>query len=620
MPAPTADQINALIERLREQITNGVREPTSRLSAEEHQLVLDMLEYDLLTARVVEQQLRDHARTMEPRWNRGDVADINFDIYRERLAERRRQIDAMDATTNVVRLNAQRNARVRRARTYDVSGAVGATGLTIEQMLETDSPSLVAFALIKQHRDGRIWYDEFFKHTRTDWHGGDDGATIKPQPMRDEYVYRITRWLNANDRRLARITPRQVNTILDDVANTDKRNEPADWIASHTWDEVSRLNDVISQGFGAPDTEFNKHVGRCWFISMVARVMNPGCKVDTMPVFIGPQGARKSQALEVIGGDWYGAAHSNIDSKDFLMEMYGVLVLEVPELHSMLSSRQGAAKIKAVLSTRVDRFRQPYGIRVDDHKRTCVVSGTTNNREWHTDETGGRRFWPVHCGNINLRWLEHNRAQLFAEALNYYREWQAVQTVYDQLATQCDEGVEPVLEPAHALLWERGKWWNVPALEQEELMEAETHQSPMHDAIAGRLRSEMQAGNVWLGQRTIEGNQGVIHWDGNMSPTAQWGNLLTVLRIGVQWLGLSADSLGKGTAHAKTIGTCMRALGWEPKQVRLSSYDKVRAYVPGPGAYLMTGQDDAEGESAENVTQSNGTRRDNGTDENDIPF
>jgi len=46
-----------------------------------------------------------------------------------------------------------------------------------------------------------------------------------------------------------------------------------------------------------------------------------------------------------------------------------------------------------------------------------VFAGTTNRDDWHSDDTGGRRFWPVRCGPINIEWLCTNREQLFAEAV-----------------------------------------------------------------------------------------------------------------------------------------------------------------------------------------------------------
>lgn len=419
MPAPTAEQVTSILERLREAATNGSREPTAILSAEEHRIMLDLHVHDALSAGVVLQQLREHVRTLEG-WSRTEQRGINFNMYRDGARDFLRRQHAIEQATNVVRINTQRAANSRRERRHPVEVDTS-DGMSPQQMVEADSPRLVAIGLLRTQRGGRIWFDAFHKRVFTDWSGTHSGTVIPTKAVDDGFADNVTTWLHESDRRLTKMTEMQVQRIIQHVAQHDVRNEPLDWLNEQQWDGEPRLSQLFTRGYGALETSFNREAGRCWIVSMVSRIHEHGSKVDTMPVFIGGQGKTKSQSLEVLGGDWYRAASSGVDSKDFLQELHGALVFEIPELHSMISSRHGSAKIKAVLSTRVDHFRVPFGRLAADHKRTAVFAGTTNNRDWHNDDTGGRRFWPVHVGNIDLDWLRDNRAQLFAEADFYYK-------------------------------------------------------------------------------------------------------------------------------------------------------------------------------------------------------
>src|SRR5579863_3329197 len=67
------------------------------------------------------------------------------------------------------------------------------------------------------------------------------------------------------------------------------------------------------------------------------------------------------------------------------------------------------------MSWTTDRFRPPYGMRLVESPRQCVFAGTVNHGIYLRDETGGRRFWPVVCGQIDVDALAEGRDQLCAE-------------------------------------------------------------------------------------------------------------------------------------------------------------------------------------------------------------
>jgi len=237
------------------------------------------------------------------------------------------------------------------------------------------------------------------------------------QELSDSAVLKITQWLQT-EVGMRNASTRIVNDALMCEANSHAYNPLTDWLGSLTWDGSERLTDLMSEGFGADANEYTRAVGRCFLIGLVARAMRPGCKLDSMPVFEGSQGAGKSTALAVLGGKWFAEIHESIGSKDFYLSIAGKWLVEIAELHAF--RRVEVERIKGIITTSTDRFRSPYERYSRDHPRQCAFAGTTNLDDWNADETGARRFWPIKCKSLDLDWLREHREQLFAEAVHRF--------------------------------------------------------------------------------------------------------------------------------------------------------------------------------------------------------
>jgi predicted P-loop ATPase len=183
------------------------------------------------------------------------------------------------------------------------------------------------------------------------------------------------------------------------------------------WDGKLRVDELCSRYFGAENTEYHRAVSRCFMLGCVERIRNPGCKFETVPVFEGKQGIKKSTALKILAGDWFSDTAIDLTSKDRFDALVGVWIYEMGELET-LTSRADKSRLKNFISSPFDRYRPAYGRATIKRMRSIGFAGTTNEGEYLDDSTGARRWQPVRCGNaIDVSALARDRDQLWAEAV-----------------------------------------------------------------------------------------------------------------------------------------------------------------------------------------------------------
>jgi predicted P-loop ATPase len=219
---------------------------------------------------------------------------------------------------------------------------------------------------------------------------------------------------------------RMLMGVISSIAKTRPCHAVKDYLEPLKWDGKPRIDDWLIRIAGAEDSKYVRAVSAKFLIGAVARVMDPGCKLDTMAVFEGKQGIQKSQMIErlfVAEKGWYSGTPFVMGTKDGYQTLRRKWGLEIPELSHFDRAEMNA--IKAFLSTRSDNYRPSYAIKNEDFPRQSICVGTTNDSDWHKDNTGGRRFWPVYLtginGKIDLEQLMKERDQLWAEALVRYR-------------------------------------------------------------------------------------------------------------------------------------------------------------------------------------------------------
>lgn len=247
-----------------------------------------------------------------------------------------------------------------------------------------------------------------------------------PRNANDNDITRATLWLSD----YGIVVPSGMTAEAWSAAAMERGFHPVRrYLNSVQWDGVSRLDAWLIDHLGAANNTINRAFGSKFLISAVARIFEPGCKVDTILVLEGVQGMRKSSALEVLATrKWFVDDLKDVTGKEILQQLQGKWIAEFAEMDKL--SRVDISRVKAFISTGSDNYRAPYGRVPEDHPRQCVFAATINpgSLGYLTDESGARRYWPVECGigweegqRVDLAALATVRDQLWAEAVARYQ-------------------------------------------------------------------------------------------------------------------------------------------------------------------------------------------------------
>lgn len=215
----------------------------------------------------------------------------------------------------------------------------------------------------------------------------------------------------------------------------NKFDSAKEWARGLQWDGEDRITGFAPRVLGAADTPYSQAVIDYLLTALAGRVLTPGVKADMSPVLVGAQGLMKTSFVKALAPtpDTFSEQDLSARDADMARELRGKLVVELGELRGIGSRDEDS--IKSWMSRDKEEWIPKYKEHPTTYLRRFIMVGTTNNQRFLADATGNRRWLPMRVGvsrlQIDVDWVLENREQLWAQAMEIYKDkgilWQAAE-------------------------------------------------------------------------------------------------------------------------------------------------------------------------------------------------
>lgn len=254
----------------------------------------------------------------------------------------------------------------------------------------------------------RVGHDDFRDEITTSRPGVDEWAA-----MTDADLVRIRMRLESMGFKSA---PKELCRDAIVLVAAENRYDSAQlWLGGLRWDGVPRVETFLVRYLGCEDTPYVRAVAHYLWTALAGRVLVPGVKADMVPIFEGDQGLRKSSAIEAMAPAPECFVEIDLEDRedDTVRKLRGALVGEIAEL-SGLHTRALEA-IKKFVVRKTEKWVPKYKEFPSTFQRRVVFIGTTNRTDILADETGNRRWLPLHITSADVDGIVAARDQLWAE-------------------------------------------------------------------------------------------------------------------------------------------------------------------------------------------------------------
>ena len=295
-------------------------------------------------------------------------------------------------------------------------------------------------------------------------------------------------------------------------------------LALPPWDDHPRLSTWLHEVTGAEDRAYTRYLSQALLVSMVARVLQPGCPCRLVVILEGKENIGKSHLVEALASsEWYTILSMSLEGKDSHIMLHKYWLAEFAELDSL--SRTEEARMKAFVTMETDTYVPKYSNVAVSIPRRTIFMGTTNDSSGYLKgQTGNTRYYPLPVGErIDVDRFLTLRPQLFAEAMVWYGTHQAT-------------------------WWQEPEEITITAAEERELRRAASdYEQPLHE---------------WL---EFERHNDVIYDDGK--PVHFTRHETAWPEIARWFLKIAEPERWKDRSLQMQIAMALKALGWKSKPI-----------------------------------------------------
>ena len=282
-----------------------------------------------------------------------------------------------------------------------------------------------------------------------------------------------------------------------------------------------------------------------FLIGAVARVMDPGCDHDWMPILVGSQNSGKSTFFRYLTPPdptatttypWSSTIQQGIHHlKERPHALHAGWIIVLDEVERFFK-RAYTEEFKNLVSVSVDRSRRLYE-NERDFPRSFVLCGATNSNDFLVDPTGNRRFMPivtigkkrsprdVRIAVADLDRLKEDRDAIWAAAYRAYMDGKPHRWASDELSliseyqeafagdNPFDNKIRTVMETRCSGVWngvnfitlsDLYEWLDIPLDRQGRVQHAIVDTLKRQGMGIKRVRIAGKIRRVWIRVRQVD--------------------------------------------------------------------------------------------------------------------